>query len=89
MSADEIRRLAERAKELSQLPDYNFCVTTWDDENHYLVKEPTQSVRAVLLAYAAMVERCEATIRTLNNGLHENEVGILNYILKGEGDESK
>ena len=44
MSADDIRRLAERAKELLQLPDDNFCVTTWNEENHYLVKEPTKDV---------------------------------------------
>ena len=79
MSADEIRRLAERSKEIAELPDDNFCVSIWDEEHQYQVEKPTKEVRSALLAFAAMVERCEKR-------RYEN-MDLIDYILKGENDE--
>lgn len=95
MSADEIRRLAELAKELSKLPDDNFCVTTWDEENHYLVKEPTKEVRDALLAFAAMIERCEEVRKKVEGRAAQYPIEYnmvipdLDFIEKGATDESK
>ena len=89
MSADEIRRLAKRAKELASLPDDHFGVSTWDEENHYQIAKPTREVRSALLDYAAMVERCEESLKcnfvaqdgrtTINSAVKAQ----VNYILKG------
>lgn len=38
---------------------------------------------------AEMRERCEATIRVLDNGCHKNDVGILNYILRGDAGKEE
>lgn len=89
MSADEIRRLAD-----SNAIHRPKCRTSekfprcreWCPTDEAKKCKDADNIRSALLDYAAMVERCEATIRILDNGCHKNDVGILKYILKGATD---
>ena len=78
MSADEIRKLANELR---------------PEDGRYSCDMKTLSpVHTALLAYAAMVERCETEIAKLPYPPNGNDVcwfNKLNYILKGVANERK
>lgn len=49
--------------------------------------EIEQEVRAALLAYAAMVERCEKVIETYKGTVCEEFVDIANFVLKNDAGD--
>ena len=75
MSADEIRRIAEDQTFKAFVSDGPACIIV------------TSKVKVTLLAYAAMVERCEAEI-ALTDKTHYT-YNRLNYILRGDAGKEE
>ena len=82
MSADEIRKLTDLSTPI--MPEHWQATVMWPEQ--------WDKIKSALLAYAAMVARCEDTIARLPYPPNSDDVywfKKLNYILKGATDERK
>ena len=82
MSADEIKALADLSTPV--MPEHWQATVMWPEQ--------WDKIKAAILAYAAMVERCEAEIAKLPYPPNSEDVywfNKLKYILKGVTNERK
>lgn len=109
MSADEIRRLADDCEKEARHIDEDAVVAFSNGDLRMkdvfdTISKTERKKASALLAYAAMVERCEEVRTNLelnrkdyaNRGVcgslvetNNDEIAMLNYILKGATDERK